>query len=404
MLRHAPLWLDRVPKAKRPAYPHWRGTATTRVVVIGGGLTGCACAYALAQAGVPVILLEADRIGAGSTAASPGLIRDGLDAFILDNIRAHGARTARTIWQGAHRAALDFAAAMRRLSVRCDLEPVDLLHVARGEEPRLLQREQQARRAAGLGHAWKHAAAARRATALEIGGAIASRGFTCDPYMACVGLAAAAAAREARIFERSPVARLRDRAKSLEVTTDSGTIHAEVAIVATSARLPDLRALRRHLTPMQRYTVVTDPLAPGVRKEVGPRTAAVQDDDQPAHVVEWLKDGRVMVTGGDQPAVASRAEAAALVQRTGQLMYELSLIYPAISGTQPALSWAQAYDATTDGLPYLGPHRNFPRHFFALGVAPHGPATAWLASRLALRWTTGRVEKADETFGFGRIL
>ena len=80
-----------------------------------------------------------------------------------------------------------------------------------------------------------------------------------------------------------------------------------------------------------------------------------------------------MVTGADQPAVAPRTLPQALTQRTGQLMYELSLLYPPISGTCPAWSWAQPYDATVDGLPYLGPHRNFPRHFFALGDARHGP-------------------------------
>ena len=62
------------------------------------------------------------------------------------------------------------------------------------------------------------------------------------------------------------------------------------------------------------------------------------------------------------------------------------------------------YDATADGLPYLGPHRNFPRHFFALGQAPHGAGVSWLASRLAIRCGAGPPEKSDELFGFSRIL
>jgi len=231
-----------------------------------------------------------------------------------------------------------------------------------------------------------------------------SRAFTCDPYAACLGLAAAAVARKAQIFERSPVARIRDRRKSIEITTATGLIQAESAIVATSERFDDLRALRRHLTSFHRYSVVTDPLTAAVRKEIGLPTAIVQDDDEPSHLVEWLKDGRVMVTGGDQRAVAPRAQPQALIQRTGQLMYELSLLYQAISGTMPAWSWAQPYDATADGLPYLGPHRNFPRHFFALGDTGHGPSASWLASRLAVRWVTGRQEKGDEAFGFGRVL
>ena len=353
---------------------------------------------------MPVILLEADRIGAGSTLASNGLGRDGFDAAFETASRAHGLRTARTLWHGMRRASLDFAAAMRRLSIRCDLDPATLLLVARGSDGRAVKRELEARRAAGLDHTWRTPAVVQRDVHVESSGAIASRGFTCDPFMACLGLAAAAAKKKARIFEQSPVTRIRDRRDSIEITTGTGTIHAEAAIVATSARLPDLRALRRHLTAFQRYTVVTDPLAASVRREIGPPTACVQDDEIPAQVVQWMKDGRVMVTGGDQPALAPRAQPAALVQRTGQLMYELSLLYPAISGTMPARSWAQSYDVTVDGLPYLGPHRNFPRHFFALGDSRHGPAAAWLASRLAMRWVTGRPDKGDDAFGFGRVL
>ena len=49
-------------------------------MIVGGGLTGCACAASFAAAGVDVVLLEADRVGAGETARSAGLVRQDLDA------------------------------------------------------------------------------------------------------------------------------------------------------------------------------------------------------------------------------------------------------------------------------------------------------------------------------------
>jgi glycine/D-amino acid oxidase-like deaminating enzyme len=111
-----------------------------------------------------------------------------------------------------------------------------------------------------------------------------------------------------------------------------------------------------------------------------------------------------MVQGGRQPALAERVRERALVQRTGQLMYELSLLYPAISGL-PAASWWDAVDYdTADGLPFLGPHRNFPRHLFAFGSSRHGAGAAWLAARVALRHFQGESSRGDESLGFGRIL
>jgi len=90
------------------------------------------------------------------------------------------------------------------------------------------------------------------------------------------------------------------------------------------------------------------------------------------------------------------------VQRTGQLMYELSLLYPVISGIQPAAGWDETVAATADGLPYIGRHRSFPCHLFALGADAAGAASSMLAARLLLRQFQGRPEKGDEAFGFGR--
>ena len=82
----------------------------------------------------------------------------------------------------------------------------------------------------------------------------------------------------------------------------------------------------------------------------------------------------------------------------------VQLLYPAISGIQPETSWAGVDYETADGLPLLGPHRNYPRHLFAYGSARHGSGLAWVAARLALRHVLGEPAGADAALGFTRIL
>ncbi len=166
----------------------------------------------------------------------------------------------------------------------------------------------------------------------------------------------------------------------------------------------DLRALRRHLRPVDSYAVVTEPLPAAVRRETGKRTSALRDVDVPPHQLRWLKDDRALFAGADQPAVDDRARSKALVQRTGQLMYELSVLYPAISGLQPEWSWGSTHYETVDRLPFIGLHRNFPRHLFAMGAAQHGASLAWLAARILLRQYQGDPAKGDDLFGFSRVL
>jgi glycine/D-amino acid oxidase-like deaminating enzyme len=399
------MWLDRFPKSRRPDYPPFKGSAETSVVIVGGGLTGCACALSFAAAGIHAIVLEASAIGASATARASGLIREDFDGSFQDTASAYGLRAARSLWQSVRRASLDFAAAIRRFEIRCDLVPQDLLHVAAGAEAgRLLRSEYQARRDAGLGHSWVTPAAFARETPVASAGAIRTRGAAIDPYRACVGLAAAAASRGASIHERSAARRIRVRRKHVEVTTERGAIQADAVIVATEAPLQDLRALRRHLRPQHSYSVVTEPLPASVRREVGRRATALRDSASPPHVLRWLKDDRVLFAGADQAAPPGRLRGKILVQRTGQLMYELSTIYPAISGLQPEWSWDSTHHETADGLPYIGLHRNFPRHLFAMGHARHGEGVAWLAARILLRLYTGGAAKGDDLFGFARIL
>jgi glycine/D-amino acid oxidase-like deaminating enzyme len=83
-------------------------------------------------------------------------------------------------------------------------------------------------------------------------------------------------------------------------------------------------------------------------------------------------------------------------------MYELSLVVEAISGLPPAFGWSVRYSRAVDGLPYIGPHRNYPRHLFAWGLGTN-VASAFLASRILLRHYTGQADKDDEPFGFARF-
>jgi glycine/D-amino acid oxidase-like deaminating enzyme len=405
-MRSVPFFFDTFPRSRRPDYPRYRGAKRTRVVIVGGGLTGCACAASFAAAGVDVIVLEADRIGTGATAASPGLLRQDLDASFSASADQHGLRVARHVWQGFRRASLDLAAALRRFGVRADLTPQDVLCFTRdgAEAARRLRREQQARRVAGIESAWLTPRAVAAEAGIAANGGIRTRGDALDPYRACLGLAAAAASRGAAIHEHTAVRRVRARRKFVEVKTDGGVVTAESVVLAAGGLIDDLKALRRHFDPVQSYLVVTESMPAAVRRDVGKRAAALRDTAEPPHVLRWLKDDRVLFGGADQPPLPPRAREKARVQHANELMYQLTTLYPAISGLQPEWAWDAITYTSPDGLPVVGAHRNFPRHLFALGHGRHGAGVAWLAARVLLRAFLGEPARGDDFYGFTRIL
>lgn len=397
-------WIHRLPASRRPTFRRLRGRHEADVAVIGGGLTGCLTTYALAAAGVSTVLLEADRIGAGATGHASGLALVEPQIEFAELHRTLGLRLARRAWRASRRAVQDLAAALRRLNVRCHQTRGDLLEVHLGAELEPSgRRSAAARAAAGFDVRWLAARAlAARTNGVGVGAACITGNVAIDPYRACLGVARAAAKRGAAVYHGSEVSRVRTMSHAVELRTSGGSVEAGTVVVATGSLPAAYRSLRRHLAMRERYLVMTESLAAPIRKQFGRRDLFLRDSASPPHYLRWTAEGGVVFSGADQPAPHPRSRERVLVQRTGQLMYELSTFYPAISGLRPAYGWSQPYGATRDGLPFVGPHRHYPRHLFALGVGPDTLGLAQLASRIILRHLRQESTRDDEVFGFAR--
>lgn len=401
-------WADRTSARQRPSFKTYRGRSTADAVIIGGGLTGCAAAHVLASAGYDVVLLEADRLAGGSTAASLGAILPEPGAGFREIEAAHGRRLARTAWRETHRAALEMGSALRKLPVKRELSPADLIFAARsGDAGAELAREQAARKKAGL----VAPSIPPRQAARELGTAttatVRSRGgFVYDPVRAALAMARAAAADGARVHERSTVTRTKFTRRLATVVLEQGAIETPFVFVATGGPGRLFSQLRRHVRRQEGYAVITAPLSAEMRREAGRRRAVVCEPGADPRWLRWLPQDRALFAGAPGKPVPARQPKQGekrLVQRTGQLMYEFSVRYPVISGLPASWAWPLPVLSAPDGLPWIGAHRNYPFHFFAVAFGWHGDALAWWAARAALRALRDEARKEDDVFGFGRL-
>jgi glycine/D-amino acid oxidase-like deaminating enzyme len=396
-------WLHQFPRSRRPEFPRFRGEASTDVVIVGGGLAGCAIAYTCAAAGLRPVLVERARIGEGSSGRGAGLLLPEPGPSFREVSSAHGLRAARTIFETWRAGSRDAAALMRRLGIRCGLEPLDVVVTADADGEKALRREFDARAAAGLDVSWLTPKTAARAVNRDVAAALRRRdAFSLDPYRACLGIAAAASKRRARIFERTVVKRVRPGRKDVEILVDGGVLRAQTVIIATGMASAEFKPLQRHLTPWETYFALTAPLPAAMRRQLADPSLAIADTRVPPRGLRWTGDDRLVLSGGDQPVPPGRRHDQVLVQRTGDLMYALLTMYPVISGLQPEYGWHASYGKTADGLMYIGPHRNYPRHLFALGGTPQSATGAFVAARLLARAALGTQEKGDRLFAFAR--
>jgi gamma-glutamylputrescine oxidase len=237
------------------------GDAVADVVVIGAGVTGCACALRLAQGGASVLVVEADRVAAGASgrnggfaSAGTGLGLGGAAAVIgmpaalglhrateaaLDEMLALAAdrgepdavRRTGSLWLATDEEADDVAAAVTALTaagVDCREAPELIPPAMRGRYP--------------------------RATVFPDDCAL-------QPARWVRTLAGAAAAAGAQLRERSPVTAIEPRRDGWRVVTPGGAATGRAVVVACDGLLPRLvPELHGIVYPVRGQMLATEPI------------------------------------------------------------------------------------------------------------------------------------------------
>jgi glycine/D-amino acid oxidase-like deaminating enzyme len=319
------------------------GAGVLDVAIVGGGIVGCACARAASRAGLRVGVFEAQRIGAGATAAGMGhlvTIDDDPAELALAQLsmrlwrewsgwQAIERRTTGTLWLAetdAQRAAAHVKLARLQVAgLQAEwLEP-DALHAA---EPRL------ARDLAG---------------ALRVAGDEVAYG----PEMAA-RLAADVRAAGGRIEEMSPVATLRDDGLVLADGSRVVAGHVLLAAGCDSARLwPPGSPLR--LRPRKGQLAITDRYPAYIRHalvELGYIDAAHGDaGESVAFNAQPRVSGQVLLGSSRSYADTSPGIDAALLAR---MVRRAQRFLPDIAALQMLRCWAGFRPATPDGRPIIG--------------------------------------------------
>ena len=397
------IWVGRTKPAAR--YPILRGHHEAEVAIVGGGMTGAMVAEAFTRAGVSVALVEASRIGMGSTAASTALLLQEPD-YDLDALeRKYGPKKAKRIWQLGQDAAASFIETIRRLDIKCDLEErPSLYYTLAADRARLLRRELKRRRQAGLGGEWLDARALERVSGIGgEGGAIRTTGNAqLNPLRACIGFIGIAAKRGAAIFERSTITRIRQVGDGVRLYSSTGTIDAAQVVIATGYATRYFRPLAGRFRMRHTYVLATNRIGLPARRRLGIGKVMLWDTERPYHYVRWTPDHRLLLGGADHPVKPGARHDAQFADATQTLRDYFEELFPTLAKVGIDRCWEGLFAMTPDSLPYIGPHRRYPKHAFALGYGGNGMTFAALAARILVEQWQGVESRDHELFAFNR--
>jgi glycine/D-amino acid oxidase-like deaminating enzyme len=373
-------------------------------VIVGGGMTGALVAHTLASAGISTAILEAGLVGRGSTAASSALLLQEPDLELTQLEGRYGRRTGRRIWSVCHESVSDLVKLLKRLRIQCSLEArASVYYATNAAAADRLRREYVLRTRSGFAADWLSTGALRRLTGISGRGAILTRGSAqFDPYRACLGVIRSAAARGADIFERSPARRIDVERRGVRVHTPRGAIDADYVVIATGYATPEFRPLAGRFRMYRTYVLATERINSAQRDELGLADVMVWDTERPYHYARWTSDRRLVLGGGDRLVRPGQTRRRQFQSASNDLREYFEGRLPALATIRTEFAWEGLFAMTPDSLPYVGPHRLYPRHWFALGYGGNGMTFGFLAARLLLERWNGHRSIDQAMFEFDR--
>ena len=246
-------------------FPRLVGDVAADVVIVGAGVTGCACALRLAQGGAAVVVVEAGRAADGASGRNGGFASAGTGLGLGDAAAVIGMPAAVAL-QRATEAALD-----EMLAIAADrgeagaVRRTGSLWLASAAEADRMRVAVSELAAAGVDCREAPELIPAPMLAHYPRAAVFPGDCELEPARWVRALAGAAAAAGARLHERSPALAIEHRAGGWRVQSGAGTATGRAVVVACDGLLPRLvPELSGIVYPVRGQMLATEPIPDAV--------------------------------------------------------------------------------------------------------------------------------------------
>lgn len=379
-------------------YPSLDHDARTTALVVGGGITGALCAYALAEAGIEVLVIEAGSIGTGSTSASTALLQYELDTPLHVLAEEVGEATAVRSYQLCADAVDTIMVLQEALGACGAARRPSLQYASRRADVERLEAEQLVRSK----HGFETDLLSAREVKQRFGfrkpaGLVSYKAAEIDPYRFTQLLFQAVRERGGRVMDRTKLASFERTGANYAVVTEKGHhIAAEHVVMATgyeSQRYVDEPGIQLHST----YAIASERLP---MAEPWYRNTLLWETATPYFYLRTTPDNRILIGGLDEPFRNPRVRDKLLDRKARRLEKAFHKLFPDIPFATE-YSWCGTFGGTADGLPYID---RDPRTgaWFVLGMGGNGITFSQVGAEIVRDHILGKPHPDAALFRFGR--
>jgi glycine/D-amino acid oxidase-like deaminating enzyme len=382
-------------------HPRLKKSIRTEVLVIGGGISGSLIAHRLVSLGMEVTVIDRRDAGKGSTMASTAMLSYEADVNLLELIRKRGERPAVRAYQLGIEAIRAIEATVKTLDDSCNFRRRRSLYLASSaEDVAMLRREFRTRKRHGFDVSFLDKREISRTFGLTAPCAILNeQAAEVDPVKLTAALIRSAAASSGlRIFAHTIAKSYEHRRGGAIVTTESGfKIEARHVIFATGYETQQI--LRQKAVQLVSSFAIAS--QPNVKFPAGQERPVIWESARPYLYVRTTDDFRIIAGGEDVDFVDEARRDRLLPEKTKILKAKVRKMFPGISWSLAA-AWTGTFGQSQDGLPYIGPHKDYPGAQFALGYGGNGITFSSIARGMIPDLIRGKPNRDASIFRFDR--
>jgi glycine/D-amino acid oxidase-like deaminating enzyme/nitrite reductase/ring-hydroxylating ferredoxin subunit len=372
-------WIDE----QTTSYPSLATDLTADVVVIGAGIVGLTSAYLLHSAGKKVILLEANRVGQGSTGFSTAKLCS-LHSLLYQKLESSYDLSTAATYAAANQAGIELIAKLSSdLAIDCDFERQSAYTYTTDKEY-----VDSIRTEAGIVQKVGLPGTFTTETNLPfpvLGAVRVDNQAQFDPYRYCVGLAEAFINLGGTIYEQSRAQDVSEKETCL-VSTNGGTVRAKHVVVATLLPFLDRGMLFGYTYPSRSYGIKVSLNSPAPE---GMYISA----ESPVRSVRSLADRQSLIVVGEHHKVGQDSH----TERHYEALEEWARKNFAVTKVTHRCS-AQDY-VPVDDLPFIGRiGSGSEKVFIATAFRKWGLALGTSAASILTDLIIGRENSWAETF------
>jgi len=395
-----PFWLTEKGLVR---YPLLSEDVSCDVAIVGGGITGAFLGYYLTRAGLRAVVLDASYVGNGSTSASTAMCQYELDVDLKDLRQKVGIKRANEAYLGnVYSVHALGQLCQHELPDACGFSYCQSLYLAsRAADVPGLEEEGDARRGIGLQVETLSEAELLRRFQLKRPAALLSEDTAqVNSYQLTHTLLQEAVKDGLRVFERTCVDHCEHATDGQSVTLVAGAhrVQAKHTVVCTGYAAAQL--VPQDLVNLTSTYVVIS--RPDEAAALPTGTAQIWETARPYLYTRTTPDGRLMIGGRDEEVKHAAFRNTVLESKVAKLEEQFAGLFTTDIPFTRDFVWAGIYGETEDGLPYIGPHKDFPRTYFALGYGGNGTTYSLLAAEIIRDTLLGRQHRYAETFSFNR--